>query len=94
MKKNIENENKKDIKICSPNIFICRDCQEINKQLYNIKSKYLINIYGRITKLNKGSFHCFGHFLVGNQIEDCINKFSCKACEMINLYSNYFQPKK
>ena len=89
-----ENENKKEIKICSPNIFICRECQEINKQLYNIKSKYLINIYGRITRLNKGSFHCFGHFLVGNQIEDCINKFCCKGCEMINLYSNYFKSKE
>ena len=89
-----ENENKKEIKICSPNIFICKECQQINKQLYNIRNKYLINIYGRVSKLNKGSFHCFGHFLVGNQIEDCINRFCCKGCEMINLYSKYFQPKE
>ena len=89
-----ENENKKEIKICSPNHFMCKECQQINKQLYNIKSKYLINIYGRVSKLNKGSFHCFGHFLVGNQIEDCINKFCCKGCEMINLYYKYFNSKK
>ena len=89
-----ENENKKEIKICSPDNFMCKECQQINKQLYNIKDKYYINIFGRVCKLNKGSFHCFGHFLVGNQIEDCINKFCCKGCEMINLYSNYFKSKK
>ena len=90
----IENENKKEIKICSPNIFMCKECQQINKQLYNIKSKYYINIFGRVCKINKGNFHCFGHFLVGNQIEDCINKFCCKGCEMINLYYNYFKSKE
>lgn len=89
-----ENENKREIKICSPNFFMCKECQEINKQLYNIKNKYLINIYGRVSKLNKEKFHCFGHFLVGNQIEDCINKFCCKGCEMINLYFKYFQSKE
>ena len=87
----VKNENKKEIKICSPNIFMCKECQQINKELYNIKSIYYINIYGRVAKLNKGGFHCFGHFLVGNQIEDCINKFCCKGCEMINIYSKYFQ---
>ena len=90
---NKNNENRKEIKICSPNIFMCKECQEINKKLYNIKNKYYINIYGRVCKLNKGSFHCFGHFLVGNQIEDCINKFCCKGCEMINLYYKYFISK-
>ena len=67
---------------------------EINKKKYNLKDKYLININGRVAKINKGSYHCFGHFLCGyneNQIEDCISKFSCKACKLLDEYSNYYQ---
>ena len=77
-------------KKCEPNQFMCRDCMEINKTIYNIKSKYLININGRVAKINKGSYHCFGHYLDNNQIEDCITKFTCKACTMLNTYSDYF----
>ena len=83
-------ENKVNIKKCLPNEFICKKCMLINKRKYNLKNSYLININGRVTKTNKGSHHCFGHFLVGNQIEDCISKFTCKACKMINYYLKYY----
>ena len=62
----------------------------INKQKYNLKKKYLININGRISKINKGSYHCFGNFLIGNQIEQCITKFSCNACKNLNINSEYY----
>ena len=84
----------KEIKKCEPNNFICKKCMEINKKLYNIKSDYLINIKGRVSKINKGSYHCFGHYLSGypsNQIEDCINKFSCKACQTLDKYFKYYK---
>ena len=85
----IENEIKK----CAPNEFICKECMEINKKKYNLNGKYLININGRVAKINKGSYHCFGHFLYGNngnQIEDCISKFSCNACKLLDNYCNYY----
>lgn len=82
----IENETKK----CTPNIFMCKTCMDMNKKLYNIKSNHLINIAGRVSKINTGSYHCFGHFLNGNMIEDCIAKFTCKACQLLNFYSKYF----
>jgi hypothetical protein len=85
----IENEIKK----CAPNEFICKECMGVNKKKYNIKNDCLININGRVAKINEGSYHCFGHFLCGskgNQIEDCISKYSCKACKMLDLYSKYY----
>ena len=63
---------------------------KLNKEKYFIKNDYLININGRVTRINKGKYHCFGHFLVGNQIEDCINKFTCKACKMLNSIKDYY----
>ena len=83
-------ESEVNFKKCLPNEFICKKCMLINKRKYNLKNSYLININGRVTKTNKGSHHCFGHFLVGNQIEDCISKFTCKACKMINYYLKYY----
>ena len=90
--KNIEIKTEKgvDMKKCSANEFICKECMEKNKKMYNIQSKYLININGRVAKMNKGKYHCFGHFSVGNQIEDCISKFSCKACKNLDTLSNYY----
>ena len=90
--KNIEIKNEIGLyKNCKPNEFMCKECMHKNKKLYNIKSKYLININGRVAKINKGSYHCFGKFLIGNQIEDCINKFSCMACKLLDQYSMYYQ---
>ena len=77
-------------KKCILNEFMCKKCMEINKKHYNIKKNYLINIYGRVAKINKGKFHCFGYFLLGTQIEQCISKFSCNACKLLDLYSKYF----
>jgi hypothetical protein len=76
---------------CKPDDFMCKNCMELNKEMYHIKKKYLININGRVAKLNKGSYHCFGHFLCGEQIEDCITKFTCEACKILdNLTKNYY----
>ena len=87
--KNIKlNEN--TIKKCAPNEFICKSCVEINKKIYNLKDHYLINIYGRISKQNKGVYHCFGNFLVNNQIEECITSYVCKGCSFLNSFSNYY----
>ena len=86
----IKIENKVYTKKCMPNEFICKKCLLINKRKYNLKNSYIININGRVAKMNKGSYHCFGHFLSGNQIEDCINRFSCKSCKLINEYLDYY----
>jgi hypothetical protein len=87
--KNIKlNEN--TIKKCAPNEFICKNCVEINKKIYNLKNHYLINIYGRISKKNKGVYHCFGNFLVNNQIEECITSYVCKACSFLNSFRDYY----
>lgn len=87
----LEKDGKIVIKKCEPNNFICKECMEVNKKYYNIKNTYLINIKGRVSKLNKGSFHCFGHFNCENHIEDCATKFSCKACEILNTYEDYYK---
>ena len=87
----IETNNGIEKKKCTPHEFLCSNCNEINKKIYNIKKKYIIGINGRITKINKGKYHCFGHFLIKNQIEDCITNFCCKSCKQINLYSKYYQ---
>lgn len=79
-----------ETKKCLANQFICKKCIDINRKLYNIKSKFLININGRVSKINKGKYHCFGHFLIGNVIEDCINTFSCNACKILDQYSMYY----
>ena len=89
----IEYENNAGIrekKKCCPDEFICKDCMKLNKDQYYIEKDYLININGRVAKMNKGKYHCFGHFREGNQIEDCINKFTCKACEQLNSKSDYY----
>jgi len=78
-------------KKCAPNEFICKECMEINKKKYFINNDYLININGRIAKINEGKIHCFGHFLNKKQIEDCITKFTCKACKMLNSFLKYYE---
>jgi hypothetical protein len=88
--KEVKLENIKELKKCSPNEFMCKNCMDINKKKYNIKNHYLINIKGRVSKINKNHYHCFGHFLYGTQIEDCVNKFSCEACKMLDSISSYY----
>ena len=95
--KNIEIKNKDGIitkQKCSPDNFMCKECMKINKNNYQIKDNYLININGRVVKKNKGKYHCFGHFLCNNQIEDCIVKFSCKACKLLEEYPEYYNKDK
>jgi hypothetical protein len=90
--KNIEYNNENII--CSPNNMICKNCMEKNRIRYNLKDKYLININGRVAKKTKNKdegFHCFGHFLIGKiQIENCLNKFCCEACKLLNKYEKYY----
>jgi hypothetical protein len=90
--KNIEIKGKNGIenKRCSPNEFICKDCMLSNKKLYKLNDDFLININGRVAYNKKSSYHCYGHFLVGNEIKDCI-KFKCKACKMLDSLSDYYK---
>lgn len=88
--KEVKLENEKQLKKCCPNEFICKSCMDINKKKYNIKNNFLINIKGRVAKINNGSYHCSGHFLCGNQNKDCISEFSCNACKMLDSYSKYY----
>jgi hypothetical protein len=90
--KNIEYNNEKTV--CSPNKMICERCMKKNKKRYNLNEKYLININGRVAiKIKDGNkgFHCFGHFSIGKiQIENCLKKFSCKACSLLDKYEQYY----
>ena len=88
--KTVKIDSDLNVKKCAPNEFMCKNCMERNKQRYNIKEKYLININGRVAKINKRKYHCFGHFLNGKKLEDCITKFSCEACKLLDLCSNYY----
>lgn len=83
--------NESTTKKCSPNEFMCKNCVEINKKTYNLKEHYLVNIFGRVSKKNKGVYHCFGNFLVNNKIEECVTSYVCKACSLLNDFSNYYQ---
>ena len=82
------NETKK----CCANEMMCKECMEKNKKRYKLKNRYLININGRTAKKHKEKIHCFGHFIVENQIYDCIDKFSCKACQLLDKYEKYYCP--
>jgi hypothetical protein len=90
--KNIEIKGKNGIenKRCTPNEFICRDCMLANKKYYQLNEDFLININGRVAYKTKSSYHCYGHFLIGNEIKDCI-KFKCKACKMLDSFSEYYK---
>ena len=78
-------------KICAPDQFICKECMNYNQKAYGLEKNWLININGRIAKINNSSYHCFGHFLLGEVLYDCITKFSCKACELLNEYKDYYE---
>ena len=84
----LSTKNGKEKKKCSKNEFICKNCMKINKSNYHLKNNQLININGRVAKINKGKYHCFGRFLIGNNIiEECIINFSCKACKLLDSIS-------
>ena len=80
----------------APNEFICKEYMEKNKKEYFINNDYLINIKGRVAKKIKGKFHCFGHFSNknNNQKEDCMEKFTCKACKILNFFIKYYEKQK
>ena len=82
--------NQKEVKRCCPNEIMCKECMNKNKNRYNLNNQYAININGRAARINNGKFHCFGHFSIGKQIENCVNKFSCEACLLLNKYKSYY----
>ena len=82
-----------EIKKCCPNEMICRECMEKNKKRYKLKNRYSININGRAAKKHNNNFHCFGHFIIGRQIENCVGKFSCEACKLLDKYEKYYFPE-
>ena len=88
--KKVKLEGEIEIRECAPNNFICKECMEKNKKRYNLHDNYLININGRVSKNIKGKYHCFGTFRKGITFEYCINNFTCKACEILNLCQNYY----
>ena len=89
----IELENEENKKCC-PHEMMCRNCMEKNKKRYKLKNKYSININGRVAKKNNELFHCLGHFIVGKRIENCVDKFSCEACKLLDKYEKYYFPEK
>lgn len=82
--------NQKEVKRCCPNEMMCKECMNKNKNRYNLNNQYAININGRAARINNGKFHCFGHFLIGKQIENCVKNFSCEACLLLNKYKSYY----
>ena len=91
--KKIEIE-KNEYQECLPDKMICKNCMDKNKKRYNLENTYLININGRVSIEYNGQYHCFGHFSVGNQIENCLKKFSCEACKLLDKYEKYYFPNK
>ena len=73
---------------------ICKNCMEKNKKRYQIDNLYLVNINGRTAKRKNKElgFHCYGHFIKGNQIEICLKEFKCEACKLLDRYENYYFP--
>ena len=90
--KQIELDNEENKKCC-PHDMMCIYCMNKNKKRYILQSKYAININGRAAKKYNELFHCFGLFLVGNQYENCVGKFSCEACKLLDKYKKYYFPE-
>ncbi len=90
--KNIEyNNNGTQLNVvCAPNKMICKNCMEKNKKRYNLDKSFLVNIIGRAAKKRKNGFHCYGHFFIEKLIEVCLDKFTCKACQLLDKYENYY----
>lgn len=83
----------KDLKMtCAPNQFMCKECMKINKVQYNLSKDYLINMNGRVAKIKKGSYHCYGLFVGEKEsdLKNCSAKFTCTSCNLLNLYSEYY----
>ena len=90
--KQIELDNEENKKCC-PHDMMCIYCMNKSKKRYKLQSKYAININGRAAKKYNELFHCFGLFLVGNQYENCVGKFSCEACKLLDKYKKYYFPE-
>jgi hypothetical protein len=87
----VKTESGEESKTCAPDEFLCKDCMKFNKELYNIKDKYLININGRVCKFISGKFHCLGIFLNNGLFETCTTNFICKSCIRLNSLVEFYQ---
>ena len=75
--KKIEIE-KNEIQKCLPDNMICTNCMDKNRKRHNLENTYLININGRVAMKYNDQYHCFGHFLVGNQMKIVCKTFLVK----------------
>ena len=86
---------------CSPNKMMCNECMKENMEIYGLnkiktENNVLININGRVAFDRKdGKFRCAGKFVLGKLYYNCDQKFTCKACKLLNEITskNYYKMK-
>ena len=87
---------------CSPNKMMCNECMKENMEIYGLnkiktENNVLININGRVAfdHHKDGKFRCGGKFEFGKLYYNCYQKFTCKACRLLNEYTskNYYKMK-
>lgn len=86
---------------CSPNKMMCNECMKENMEIYGLnkiktENNVLININGRVAFDRKdGKFRCAGKFILGKLYYNCYQKFTCKACKLLNEITskNYYKIK-
>ena len=86
---------------CSPNKMMCNECMKENMEIYGLnkiktENNVLININGRVAFDRKdGKFRCAGKFVLGKLYYNCDQKFTCKACRLLNEITskNYYKMK-
>lgn len=86
---------------CSPNKMMCNECMKENMEIYGLnkiktENNVLININGRVAFDRKdGKFRCAGKFELGKLYYNCDQKFTCKACKLLNEITskNYYKMK-
>ena len=86
---------------CSPNKMMCNECMKENMEIYGLnkiktENNVLININGRVAFDRKdGKFRCAGKFELGKLYYNCYQKFTCKACKLLNEITskNYYKMK-
>ena len=86
---------------CSPNKMMCNECMKENMEIYGLnkiktENNVLININGRVAFDRKdGKFRCAGKFEIGKLYYNCDQKFTCKACKLLNEITskNYYKMK-
>ena len=78
--------------VCAPGSFLCPRCMRLNQKYHGLKSHYLINAAGRVSRCIKGKYQCNCEYLKivksNNNIfynkNNCNNDFLCDACYELN----------